>query len=205
MGLDALCSDLNPNKFDSSWRSKCSIEEVSVAYVDHFIREHYLGKRPAVTMLCLAMMLSGWPIGCAVFAAPPREVNRRYGTTVWELARLFIVNEVPRNAETWFIGKCVRHIKRTRPSVGALLSYADPSAGHKGTIYRAANWRVDGMTDEDRASPRWDLVDEETGKRYGRASHVPEGRKTRRLNRISKHRFVLKLRNEPPPPPESEE
>lgn len=133
------------------------------------------------------------PVGCIVFSAPPREADVRYGGKTWELARLYIVDSVPKNAETWLIGCAVRFIKRHHKDVKFLLSYADPSAGHRGTIYKAANWKCDGRTDDERKSPRCDYYDERTGKKYGRRGNMPADAVVIRKPRISKFRFVLKL------------
>jgi len=118
----------------------------------------------------------------------------RYGGLTWEMARLWIADDVPRNGESWLIAQSIKYIKRERPDVTTLVTYADPSVGHSGTVYRASNWLPDGRTDEGRVSPRFDLQDATSGKRYGRRSHVPAGATTVRLPRVSKHRFIFRLR-----------
>lgn len=180
-------------KFDSGWRSRCSVAPVSIRTVDNFIRAHYLSKRPAITLLTLVALESSTPIGCVVYSAPPRETETRYGGKTWELARLYLLDSIPCNAETWLIGQSVRFIARHHPYVRFLVSYADPSAGHAGTIYKAANWKSDGRTDEGRKTPRCDYVDSATGKKYGRRGNVPAGADIIRVPRGSKFRFVLKL------------
>jgi hypothetical protein len=75
--------------------------------------------------------------------------------------------------------------------VKALVSYADPSHGHSGTIYRAANWQQDGRTDQERKTPRFDYGVGE--KIYSRRSHVPEGVAVLRIPRVSKFRYVYRL------------
>lgn len=157
------------------------------------IRSHYLKKWPGVCVLVLGMLDVGQLVGVAVYALPPRETAKRYGGITWELARLWIADSVPRNAETWLIGQSLRHIKRTRPEVRFVVSYADPSARHTGTIYKAANWLSDGRTDQERKTPRFDYADAVTGKRYSRRSHVPVGAAIRRIPRVSKFRFYTKL------------
>ena len=74
-----------------------------------------------------------------------------------------------------------------------LLSYADPSAGHAGTIYKAANWKQDGRTDDERKSPRCDYYDARTGKKYGRRGNMPADAVIERRPRVSKWRFVYPL------------
>lgn len=190
--------------FDSEWRKTCRVEPVSVNAVDGFIQTHYLHKRPAIVLLALAMMRGARPVGCVIYSAPPREADVRYGGKTWELARLYLLDEVPQNAETWLIAQSVKWIKRTRPDVCNLVSYADPSAGHSGTIYRAANWRSDGRTDDERKSPRCDYYDARTGKKYGRRGNMPADAVVERRPRVSKYRFALAIRRPNPtgqPPP----
>ena len=89
-----LCSAL----FDRSWRSACMVRPCSIAEVDDFIQAHYLKKRPAIVLLCLLMLCNGEPVGVIVYSAPPREADKRYGGKVWELARLYLLDEIPKNA-----------------------------------------------------------------------------------------------------------
>ena len=134
--------------FDREWRATCTVEPVKRDDIDAFIKRHYIGKWPGVVVLMMGLKHNGVLCGGIVFALPPRETSKRYGGVTWELARLWIADEVPANAETFLIGRAVRYIKRKRPDVHALVSYADPSAGHAGTIYKAANWKLDGRTDQ---------------------------------------------------------
>jgi hypothetical protein len=184
--------------FDREWRMACDVRPVSKAEADPLIRKHYLGKWPGVCVLRLGLICRDLLLGVCVYSLPPRETIKRYGCKVWELARLWIDDAVPRNAETFLIGRSVRYIARHFPDVAMLISYADPSQGHSGLIYRAANWTPDGRTDQDRKSPRFDLVCEASGKKFGRASHVPSGVAVKRLPRVSKHRFIYKIGKEGP-------
>ena len=178
-------------EFDTDWRARSKVEHSTRARLAPMIAAHYLGKWPAVVPCKLAMVIDGHDRGMVVWAYPPRETMKRYGGMTWELARLWIDDGVPKNAETWLIGQAVRHIRKEHPQVKVLVSYADPSANHSGVIYRAANWTEDGMTDQERKTPRFDyLVD---GVRYSRKSHVPNGANWERVPRVSKHRFVYRL------------
>lgn len=180
--------------FNAEWRKRCSVAPCSIAAVDRFIAAHYLKKRPAIVQLCLAMNEGFRAVGCIVYSSPPREASVRYGGETWELARLYLLDEVPKNAETWLIAKSIRYIKRHFPDVKALISYADPSAGHAGTIYKAANWTMDGKTDDERKTPRCDYYDARTGQKYGRRGNMPPDAVIERRPRVSKHRFFYRLR-----------
>ena len=183
--------------FDREWRKRCCAVPCSTRDIDEFLRLHYLGKRPGVVTLAMMMLEDVWAVGGIVYALPPPETAKRYGGPTWEMARLWIDDRIPPNGETWLIAQSVKYIRANHPGVVALVTYADPSAGHLGTIYRAANWTEDGRTDEGRATPRFDLQNINTGQRYGRRAHGPAGVETRRLPRVSKARFVYRLAAEP--------
>ncbi len=69
---------------------------------------------------------------------------------VWELSRLWAPDGHERNLLTRAIAAAVRTIKQIERPV-ALVSYADPSAGHHGGVYRAASWHYHGQSKETRA------------------------------------------------------
>lgn len=182
--------------FDSSWRRRCRVSPCSREQASPMIARHYLGKWPGVCVLTLGIWCDGVVVGVVVFALPPRETSKRYGAEAWELARLWVDGGLPSNAETWALAQAVRYVRGNRKDVSVLVSYADPSAGHQGTIYKAGNWSSDGRTDQERKTPRFDYADSRTGKRYSRRSHVPEGVEIVRIPRVSKHRFVYRLRGQ---------
>ena len=182
--------------FDATWRANCVVERIGRAEANSMIERHYIGKWPGVCTLILGMRrrdLFNEFLGVIVFALPPRETSKRYGGETWELARLWLDDSVPQNAETWLISKAVKYIRQNFSLVKVLVSYADPSAGHGGTIYKAANWVADGRTDEERKTPRFDYADANTGKRYSRRKHIPDGTIIKRIPRVSKHRFIYRL------------
>lgn len=205
---DEGSTPIAPLQFDSTWRKSCRVEVVQRSDIDSFIKTHYIGRWPGVCVLVLGMKHHtvmdanvrrqadgsfARLCGGIVFALPPRETAKRYGGVTWELARLWIEDKVPSNAETWLIAQAVRYIRKHRPEVQTLVSYADPSVGHQGTVYKAANWVADGRTDDERKSPRFDYADAVTGKKYSRRSHVPESVTIKRVPRISKHRFIYRM------------
>jgi len=174
-------------------RGELAIRKTAISEVQSFVSAHYLRKRPAIVVMALEILRNQSPVGMVVYSLPPRECATRFGGVTWELARLYLTDDVPKNSESWAIAKSVWFIRKQHPEVKFLVSYADPSAGHSGTIYRAANWRFDGMTDAGRKTPRCDYVDANTGKKYGRRGNVPESATIIRVPRVSKYRFVFVL------------
>jgi len=189
----SVLAGMNEELFDAGWRNACHLEACSIKDVDAFIKAHYLKKRPAIVLLCLAIKCKNEIMGCIVYSAPPKQTEVRYGGVTWELARLYVLDCVPKNAESWAISKSVKYIKKNYTNVRYLVSYADPSAGHTGAIYLASNWIRDGRTDQERKSPRCDYVDMRTGKKYGRRANMPKDAVVGRVPRVSKWRYVCKL------------
>lgn len=178
--------------FDGSWAARCHVAPMTRREAGPMIRRHYLKKWPGTVVAIAGLFCDGWPRGCITFSLPPRETAKRYGGLTWELSRMWVDDGLPRNTETWFLSRAIRFVKRSRPDVVAIVSYADPSAGHVGYVYRAANFAGDGMSDEGRTTPRCDYRDA-SGKVYSRASHVPDDVAVERVPRVSKHRYVLTL------------
>ena len=70
---------------------------------------------------------------------------------VWELSRLWAPDGHERDLLTRAISAGVLILRRQEPSVDAVVSYADPSQGHQGGVYRAASWVPHGQSEEVRA------------------------------------------------------
>ena len=91
-------------------------------------------------------------IGVLMFATPCSEAVRAsvfgpdYKDWVTELHRLHILDVTPRNAESWFISRCLKLLKKDMPNIKAVLSFADSTEGHEGTIYKATNAYFIGTT-----------------------------------------------------------
>lgn len=64
---------------------------------------------------------------------------------VLELRRLVLVDNTERNAESFFIGKALKYLKKNT-YVKIIVSYADPNHGHTGIIYKASNFKLVGIT-----------------------------------------------------------
>lgn len=180
--------------FDSKKALSAFVDVISREHAEPMIRAHYIGKWPGVVRLSLGLYVDWQPVGVIVFAEPPRETKVRFCANVWELARLWVDDSLPQNTETWFIARALRWIRKSNPEVMAIVSYADPGANHSGVIYRAANFHLDGMTDEGRKTPRFDYQCASTGKVYTRKKHVPHGVEVERKYRNQKFRYIYWLR-----------
>ena len=115
---------------------------------------------------------------------------------VCELHRLAIIDDTPKNTESWFIARCLKLIRDQRPDLWALVSFADTTQGHHGGIYRATNALHCGMT-----APARFFLDETGRLRHPRQCGVnitlarAAERGWKAVKRQAKHRFVFILGN----------
>ena len=89
----------------------------------------------------IGVIVYGDPIGRLTGQSISDEIKR---TEVLELTRLFIHDGYGSNIESWFISQSFNWLRKNKPEIKALISYASPVEGHSGTIYQATNWIYQG-------------------------------------------------------------
>lgn len=127
--------------FDSIWRNSCKVSRVNKNKVDWMIEKHYIGKWPTEIMLVLGLERKNEVLGMIVFNIPKKNITDRFGNNTWDLARLWLDPSVPKNGETFLIGRSLRYIKKEHKDIKTIVSFADPDMNHTGTIYKAANFK----------------------------------------------------------------
>ena len=90
----------------------------------------------------IGVIVYGDPIGRLTGQSISDEIKR---TEVLELTRLFIHDGYGSNIESWFISQSFNWLRKNKPEIKALISYASPVEGHSGTIYQATNWIYQGI------------------------------------------------------------
>jgi hypothetical protein len=114
--------------------------------MDVIVREHYLHRKCASShafglflgdkikgVICYGTPSSS-PLRKAL-AGPENELN------VVELMRLWVCDSVPKNGESFLIGNTLKHAGKE-----IVVSYAEVSMGHVGTVYQATNWLYTGLS-----------------------------------------------------------
>lgn len=111
---------------------------------------HYLHSMPAAPRRCYGVYLDDVLHGAVVFTSGPRQgyhlLTAARPQAVSELARLWLSDTLPPNSESRVLGIVLRTLRR-ETTWKMLLSYADPAAGHVGTIYQATGWHYLGQTE----------------------------------------------------------
>lgn len=114
-------------------------------------KHHYSGKIVGNSKLHFGAFLDGKLHG--VMSYGPSTDKRKMLTLVegteWdgfiELNRMAFDDYLPRNAESYCIGKTLRMIKKQAPQVKWVISFADGCSCGDGTIYRASNFVLTGI------------------------------------------------------------
>lgn len=131
------------------------VELESEATAKAFVTAHHYSRTFPAARFRIGLYRRGVLVGVAVFSVP---ANARALTNVFgaapavELGRFVLLDEVPGNGETWFLGRAFAAL---RGRVSGVLSCSDPVPrtcvdgrtvfpGHVGTIYQAHNARFIG-------------------------------------------------------------
>ena len=183
------------------------VREVEPPFAKEFIRMHHYAKGSSHTAVFFHGLFNRWFDTCsgvAMWLPPTRvaaeSVDKANWKRVLSLSRLAIEPGVPTNACSFLLSRSERLIRQHGEWL-SLVTYADESQGHTGTIYRAANWTYVGRTP---ATPRW--IDPKSGRQV--AVLATKSRTKQQMldlgyvlqGRFHKHKFVKFLRPVPTKP-----
>jgi GNAT superfamily N-acetyltransferase len=115
---------------------------------------HYLANIGRYGSLRMVATHAGKIVAAAVYAHPTRkESYERLGVSkseIMELTRFCIhPSYQKKNFASWFLSRTMTMVIKNQSTIKVLLTFADSSFGHKGTIYKAANWQSDGIIKPD--------------------------------------------------------
>ena len=117
-----------------------------------FVRKHHYSRSCHNGPMCWGLLADGELIGVCAFATPSSENVRAsvfgadYKDAVTELHRLIVLDGTPTNTESFFISRALQGLRERRPHIRGVLSFADETEGHVGTIYQATNALYCGKT-----------------------------------------------------------
>lgn len=118
-----------------------------------FVKEHHYSHGIHNGAMCYGLWHGFFDlVGVIAFATPCSEAvcasvfGVEHKRSVTELHRLVLLDDTPKNMESWFISRALKQFKQDRPYYNAVLSFADATQGHIGTIYQATNAIYSGMS-----------------------------------------------------------
>lgn len=129
------------------------VERVPSRTAKNYIRErHYSRSCHNGPSPCYGLFQDDEMCGCLCFATPCSENVRAsvfgpdHKDHVTELHRMYLEDDVPKMSESWFIAQCLARMRRDKPGIWAVLTFADATEGHTGTVYQATNAQYCGTT-----------------------------------------------------------
>lgn len=152
---------------------------------DILLNYHYLQRMPPLSIAFGAFYL-GELIGVITYGKPPSNslckgvAGEQFSSNVYELNRLYTLDETPKNLESKFVAYSLNQLKFRN---WIIVSYADEAMGHSGYIYQATNWLYTGES-----AKRTDVYVGERGhsRSYSKAQQDFVIRKVR----STKHRYI---------------
>lgn len=139
----------SPKELYDLYHQDATIDNETRAFIE---RWHYSGTCRSMQQKHVFKLISKKTdelIGVAIFGKP---MGKSYnGTNTIELRRLCLIDDTPKNSESFFIAGALRYLQK-HTSYAQVVSFADPNHGHVGTIYRASNFVYDGL--EKSGNPR---------------------------------------------------
>ncbi len=139
--VDFSFFDLKIRKLDSKIKQKGSYYSESEEFLQSF---HYAGFGRSAKLIYGCYLDDKLISICKFSNAVRKEVATSMGlkfSDVLELDR-FCINPVyqKKNFATWFMSRCSKLAFDEFSSIKCLVSFADTTYGHFGTIYKAGNW-----------------------------------------------------------------
>lgn len=96
--------------------------------------------------VCYCAEHEGMIYAVAIWSTPVAANRLKNGNNLLELRRMAVADDAPKYTASWMIGKMIKRIKQDFKDIERLISYQDTEV-HKGTIYKATNWKKENECD----------------------------------------------------------
>lgn len=129
-----------------------TVRKVDTKLAKEFVKQHHYSHGIHNGPITYGMFDGETLVGVCAFATPASEAvcaslfGSEHNRKVTELHRLVLLDEIPHNAESWFVSRALKLLKQDRPQYVAVISFADGTQGHRGVIYQATNFGYYGTT-----------------------------------------------------------
>lgn len=129
-----------------------ALENYFVAQIDYktamevIVKNHYL-HRKAPCSIAFGLFTGADLVGVVCYGTPSSAplragiAGKENAANVVELTRLWVCDSVPKNGESFLIGRTLKHAGKE-----IVVSFAEIDQGHVGTVYQATNWFYTGLS-----------------------------------------------------------
>ena len=126
---------------------KVSREGYSVQIKKILKDKHYTQSAPVAVKYCFVLRKEsdGEIVGIILYGYFSRRQAQRKYENYLELSRLWLHDDEPKNTASWFISKTLNFLQK-KTHLSGIVSYADPTVGHTGAVYKASNFAFIGTT-----------------------------------------------------------
>lgn len=143
----------NPDLIDFDLKT-ISYKIIDFKEAELFISKYHYAGRVGRSGVNLGFYIRDELIAVIVYSQPVRqETATKQGykfKEVLELSRLAIhPSYQKKNLASHIIARSIKTVKELRPEIKLLVSFADSTHNHSGTIYKASNWKLDGIVSPD--------------------------------------------------------
>jgi hypothetical protein len=113
-------------------------------------RHHYSKVMPKLNKVVMGLFQKDDLVGCITFGwgVRPKDTIRKLfpldSKDYLEIGKLCMLDELPKNSESRFITAAMRFLKRLRPELKIVFTWADALWGKPGYIYQASNFLFGG-------------------------------------------------------------
>lgn len=125
--------------------TECKFKDIRHIFEEFHYKEGHMG---GGISHCLALLSSEDIVVGGVVIGKPRH-EKKYSNSgkvnVVELRRMALLDECPKNTESYFLGRVHWWLKKYT-DIERVISYSDLSVGHIGTIYKASGYTLIGKT-----------------------------------------------------------
>jgi hypothetical protein len=130
-------------------KTKYTIKPLDYATAQSLVVKHHYLHRKAPMSFAFGLLDIGTDeiVGVVIYGVPSSSSLRsglagiEHVRNIYELTRLWIAPDVPRNAASYLIGNTLKLLDREY-----IISYADTGVGHVGYVYQATNWLYTGLS-----------------------------------------------------------
>lgn len=151
--------------------------------LDFILNKHYAQRKPSISY-SFGLFRDSDLLGVCTIGKPASPslckgiCGEEYSSKVFELNRLVVEDNLPKNTLSFFVSRVLRELKKEDL---VIVSYADSGMNHHGYIYQACNFLYTGATSErtDKYTPN---------NKHSR--HYDDKYSHLRKVRTSKHRYV---------------
>ena len=109
------------------------------------IKNHYNHKVTKNSFLSFLVYYKGEINGALQlgYGIKPRSKGQYNPDEVREFDRMWLSDDMPKFSETITLSLLHHYLRLANPEIKHLISYADTTVGNEGTIYKAANYRLE--------------------------------------------------------------